>query len=298
MVAKLSDKTLGGIKVVGRAQRADEILWRMDRFFQRDNNNNHNNTFNETTTAPLRLPFELPHANRQTFTMVLKLYAAEKGLSGLEGPRRAEAIVRRMEERYRYGGELDMKPDVVCWNQVLSAWAGCTDVDKAFHAADLLGSSDIKDIADDSSYGHVLRACAHSNTNDRSRKLGAEVAVKVWRDFRSVVEKQKSAFGEADITTTSYMYTFLITAFGFIKDTKRRENLLVEAFESCCDAGQVNAHVLTELKRSCSNALFDKLLGKNNNNNKSFQGKHTLAILKQLPEDWTFKAQTKDSSGW
>jgi hypothetical protein len=219
--------------------------------------------------------------------MVLRLYADTIGLKS--NAERAHELVTHMDE----SGLLELKPTIVEWNDVLSAWAISTDTDKAYHAAKLLDQLSGRDengvadsryaMADASSYGHVLRACAFSdatqNWTKRSQKLGAEIAVRTWENFFLTTLKP-----------TSYMYSFYLQACLYIPNATRRAKLMKDAFEDCCDRGLVNIHILRNLEKSTSPDRYQSLLAP------YIDAKlvNDKALLEQLPVEWSrYATKTK-----
>jgi len=221
---------LSSSDVEGRATRADEILRGMQIFYGKGDDR-----------------MVLPHPNADTYLMVLRLFATDPAAS----PQRAQEIVESMQQRYEEAGQLDLQPNVVHWNQVLSCWANSKGEDKAFHAANLLQRLKRKDSADRSSYSHVLRACARSEKTSKSRKLGAEVAIKVYKEARS----------RTDLEPTSYLYSFYLQALANLTDQERRDAEALSAFRDCCKTGYMNAYVLDNFRQTASSKLYQKTFG-------------------------------------
>lgn len=264
----LSDPRNGGNRLEGRAKRADAILQGMELFYNYPND---------------RLPFSLPHPDFETYFSVLKLYAKEKGMSADEGPWRCQAIVERMQQRYNELGDVQVRPDSRTWNQVVSAWANCSDDEKALQAAKLLKQLETDGLEDASSYSHTLRACASSTTNERSKTLATEVALRVWKDFQ-----------QTEFSANSYMYTFLLGALGHIDDGERRDEQVEIAFLQCCQDGMVNAHVLHEFKGVASPHLYKSLMGVISEQ----ENTDPVTLLMQVPAEWTRNGAAKTTWGW
>eukprot|EP00550_Attheya_septentrionalis_P009219 CAMPEP_0198286668 /NCGR_PEP_ID=MMETSP1449-20131203/5684_1 /TAXON_ID=420275 /ORGANISM="Attheya septentrionalis, Strain CCMP2084" /LENGTH=375 /DNA_ID=CAMNT_0043984453 /DNA_START=327 /DNA_END=1454 /DNA_ORIENTATION=+ len=279
----MEEKDLKGRKA--RTKRADAILRRMETFLFSTRNDNE------------VLKYPLPYPNSRSYQLVLRLYADTIGLK--RNAQRAHELVTHMEE----SGLLELKPTIVEWNDVLSAWAISTDSDKAYHAAKLLDqlsgggeheNNGVVDrryaMADASSYGHVLRACAFSdatqNWTQRSQKLGAEIAVRTWEQFFSTTLKP-----------TSYMYSFYLQACLYIPNATRRDKLVKDAFQDCCDRGLVNIHILRNLEKSTSPDLYQSLLAPYIDTKLTTNVKVNVndkARLEQLPGEWTrYATKTK-----
>ena len=255
----------------GRAARADEVLRAMQAFY---------NTMPTTTSSSSALAAaaaaSLPLPTADTYFMVLRIFAADPTAN----PERAADICSMMQHRYDEYGQLDHQPNVVHWNQVLSCWAvSIRHENKAFEAANLLqrlkslqdknesssSSSAVK--LDTSSYAHVLRACAKSDWNAKSRMLGAEVALKVYSDFRKQQQEQQSeslspssspspssaaaAAARFTLAPTTYVYTYFLQAIAHLSgDTKRRIQAAVAAYNDAVDHGCVNEYVLDNFRQA------------------------------------------------
>lgn len=222
---RLADLSIGGKRLRGRAQRADEILKRMEKILLLNGGTGSGN-MNVATDGSNRESskslyaaqhkYELPLPNRKTYLMVLRLYAQTSGPAALA--ERAEAIVANMEAASAKLGDLSLRPQTVAYNQVISAWASSTDPNKAYRAARVLAKLKEMGMADASSYGHVLRACATttaslvddtgtggsddgtSNELHRSQQAALKIAMGLWRDFDG---KMKRRNGQEDARGTS-----------------------------------------------------------------------------------------------
>ena len=279
---RLSDMTVGGKKLEGRAQRADAILRRMERhLFTSDQ-------YSSPSVAALHHKYELPLPNRQTYLMVLRLYSKTVGPAAIA--ERAEEIVGNMQRAFEELGDVSLRPQTVAYNQVISAWASSTDHNKAFRAASVLAKVKEAELADASSYGHVLRACATSDFTGKSRMAALKIAIGLWKDLDNRKEKRH--------LLTSYFYTFLLRTLGFVSDKKpkERDDAIKKAFAGCKRDGVVNAHVLHCLKLVATKSLYYELLGER----LAVQGDNAgAAVLAQkVPNSWTKNASTSNSWGW
>ena len=221
------------------AHRADALLQCMELFRNID-----------PKDSNAKLPYKLPHPDFHTYQSVLSLYGRTDGLSAEEGPERCQAVVKRMEQQSHEFGDLSLRPSSFAWNQVLQAWSTCTHPEKAFFAANLLQHLKRDGLCDDFSYNHVIAACAFSSNQGRSKKLGSQVAIKVWHEMIS-----------KDIRCTSRSFHFYLTACSYILDAKQRDHEVEAAFCKCRDEGKVSNYVLKSMKQAASPALQEKLLG-------------------------------------
>lgn len=289
-----------------------------------------------------------PYPTSATYLMVLRLFAADPSAC----PRRAHAIVEYMQQRYETHGPLDLQPNVVHWNQVLSCWAISSQEDKAYQAANLLqqlkrngtrrnhhdvrhpddmdstnstnNNNNIRqphtttwsNLVDISSYAHVLRACAKSDMSPYSKKLGAEIAIKVFKELRNT---------RTDLIPTTYVYTYYLQALAYLPDTtgsssssssqpepnaqhqqqqqqrqhaapllttyqiNRREVEALAAFQDSINMGCVNEYVLDNFRQAVSVALYRNTMG----NHMLADHPTTAQLLKRLPARARRNAKSK-----
>ena len=215
---RLADLSIGGKRLRGRAQRADEILKRMEKILLLNGgtgsgSGNANavtdggsNRESSKSLYAAQHKYELPLPNRKTYLMVLRLYAQTSGPAALA--ERAEAIVANMEAASAKRGDLSLRPQTVAYNQAISAWASSTDPNKAYRAARVLAKLKEMGMADASSYGHVLRACATTVASSvvdtstggsgdgtskelhRSQQAALKIAMGLWRDLDSKMKRR------------------------------------------------------------------------------------------------------------
>ena len=219
---RLADLSIGGKRLRGRAQRADEILKRMEKILLLSGDSGNAVTDDNISTGGIsngnanresskslyaaQHKYELPLPNRKTYLMVLRLYAQTSGPAALA--ERAEAIVANMEAASQKLGDLSLQPRTVAYNQVISAWASSTDPNKAYRAARVLAKLKEMGMADASSYGHVLRACATTVASSvvdtstggsgdgtskelhRSQQAALKIAMGLWRDLDGKMKRR------------------------------------------------------------------------------------------------------------
>eukprot|EP00562_Extubocellulus_spinifer_P033213 CAMPEP_0178698752 /NCGR_PEP_ID=MMETSP0699-20121125/10699_1 /TAXON_ID=265572 /ORGANISM="Extubocellulus spinifer, Strain CCMP396" /LENGTH=492 /DNA_ID=CAMNT_0020344823 /DNA_START=15 /DNA_END=1490 /DNA_ORIENTATION=- len=283
---RLSDMAIGGKKLEGRAQRADAILRRMEKhlFASASSSDQHSSP----SLAALQHKYELPLPDRKTYLMVLRLYAKTTGPAAIA--ERAEEIVGNMQRAFEELGDISLRPQAVAYNQVISAWASSTEHDKAYRAASVLAKVKEAEVADASSYGHVLRACATSDYTNKSRMAALKIALGLWKDLDSKNEQRH--------LLTSHFYTFLIRTLGFMseKKPKERDAAIKKAFVGCKRDGVVNAHVLHCLHLVASKSLYHELLGER----LAVQGENAGAavVAQKVPNSWTRNAMASNSWGW
>ena len=218
-------------------------------------------------------------------------------------PRVCQEIVLRWNDLYhRKGMNYLKKPPVEAWNQVLSAWANAhgdrDHPEKALYATQFLldMKTEYKVTPDASSYGHVLRACAHNDQNKTAEELGAKLAVRLW------VGSMKEELKLSSLLPTSYTYVFFMRAVGHLPDVEKRQHYLREAWASVCAMGLVNEHVLYELEDS-SDPIFKDLLREYREKltpeqkmrpRKAYDKTYHQELMKQIPFDWKRRLMDKE----
>ena len=337
-----------------RAQRGDEILKRMEKILFIDGGANSGNdaigsnaSVSTSTSActsgdmggvsgrgsstskrsmhSSQHKYERPLPNRQTYLMVLRLYAQSCGPAALAY--RAEAIVAGMELASERLGDLSLRPRTVAYNQAIAAWAASTDPNKAYRAATVLATLKAMDLADASSYGHVLRACATTAASSvdagdddelgrsTSQQTALKIAMGLWKDLDSRAMKRRTNAdddddddtneenGKSGLLLSSHFYTFLLRVLGFMPASKplEKDAAISKAFKNCCRDGMVNAHVLQALysvasKSTCGELLGDRLASQAEGAMKTISGAAILA--QKVPDAWTRKAVVANSWGW
>ena len=208
---RLADLSIGGKRLQGRAARADEILQRMEKILLLHAPNNRESSQSQSLYAAQH-KYELPSPNRQTYLAVLRMYAQTSGSAA--SAERAEAIVSNMEAASATLGDLSLRPRTVAYNQVIAAWASSTDPHKAYRAARVLAKLKEMGMADASSFGHVLRACATTTASSvqvqvdgsddvddellhRSQQAALQIAMGLWRDLDGKRKRRRNGRHQA-----------------------------------------------------------------------------------------------------
>lgn len=176
---------------VAVARRADAMLQNM-------------HVFDRVVTVA-KLPRPFPKPNRETYNIVLRIFAKTSSGDNIQIPQRAKAIVQSMERRYQELLDLDMKPNAFHWNCVILSYQSCHHPDRALEALqvvlELLASPSPEESLDSSSFIHLLRICAHVDrlADLRAAKLGASVAIRLWQVlFESNDETNSTTTKEED----------------------------------------------------------------------------------------------------
>lgn len=313
----LADKSVGGRALIGRAQRADEILTRMERHLQRGKA--HSQAAANAEGVPgLPLPLHLPLPDKRTYRLVLRMFGSTAGPASVA--ERAEQIVVGMEEYASVRGDPLLRPDVTDWNQAVAAWANSSDTDRAYRAAAVLvrireqqrseqaklGSGIVPNA---SSYGHAMRACAAAaQDTERRRRDALRVGMGIWKDVdrqrraaQSGMSREEGEEGGRDQTvttvTSSHFYSFLLHVLSFMPpDTAERDDAVERAFSNCQQDGQVNAHVLLSLREASSDQIYLNLLGERLVEHFEKGGPSVLAL--KIPDGWKRNAKVDNEWGW
>eukprot|EP00559_Dactyliosolen_fragilissimus_P003706 CAMPEP_0184867554 /NCGR_PEP_ID=MMETSP0580-20130426/27028_1 /TAXON_ID=1118495 /ORGANISM="Dactyliosolen fragilissimus" /LENGTH=197 /DNA_ID=CAMNT_0027367913 /DNA_START=742 /DNA_END=1332 /DNA_ORIENTATION=+ len=186
----------------------------------------------------------------------------------------AEKIVDQMNKLY-LDGNIDLKVDTFIWNQALSTWASSTDVDRAYHAA--LFFNKFRDMADTHSYAHVLKACAVRDDDDRAKRLGAQIALRILNDLE-----------KSELNATSYIYSNAFRALRSSLNENKMVCICENLFEKCCREGLVNTYVILEFRRAVPKSTFDKILRKyiQVGRKKDIKDVDVSIIFRNIPFKW------------
>jgi hypothetical protein len=269
-------KHMFSIPIEDRADRADAILKRMELF---DNL--------KPPSQCGRWPLEVPRPNRETYNLVLQIFAKTSGTRELA--ERAEAIVQKMEWRYRTLGELDMKPHAFHWNCVMLTYKECTDWDKSLYAAKLVLERLRHDptVFDPSLFVNLLRVFAHRHVNEKAALLGANLAIKVWQDM---IEDNSFELPELP----SHFYGHFLQA---IRCLPEENQFRAQYFDACflraCQEGKINRIVLDEfLTHVRSRKVSDKHIGIYTRKTFALSKTDAVdAILEMMPDSWKANAE-------
>jgi hypothetical protein len=288
-------------EIQGRAARADAILQTMELFDAYASSPSSTYAATKTTTAEKssqhqqRLPLEIPKPNRETYNLVLQLYARTSGSRKV--PNRCQELVEKMEWRYRELGELDMKPHAFHWVQVFLAWKECTDWDKAAHAAKIFLVKRTEGLVDVTSYITLLRICGHNHPNEKAAMLGANVAIKLWQVvMENVGDKSDNNAAMAGGPTVedlpSHFYAHFFQAIRCLAPGSMRESYYQTCFAAACKYGKVNAIILNEFYVHVNSPeVFGKWLGpyKDHVRGKS-AGQAADIMFSCIPPEWKARA--------
>jgi hypothetical protein len=289
-------------EIQGRAFRADAILQTMELF-----DTYHSSTIvdadPESSSSSLRqqqrqrlqprkLSLEIPKPNRYTYNTLLQLYARTRG--SREIPLRCQALVQKMEWRYRVLGELDMKPHVFHWVQVLLAWKECTDWDKAAHAAKIFLEKRAEGLVDVTAYITLLRICGHNHANDKAALLGANVAVKLWQVVMEE-ESEHAAGGPTVEDLPSHFYGHFLQAIRSLPPGSMREYYFDSCYAAACKHGKVNDVIINEfIVHVNSPKVFGQWLAPYKDRIRGKPLKQAVGILfRCIPVEWKARADLR-----
>lgn len=282
--------TLRNLLEISKSNLRPEIAFRADAILE------NMEVFAETKLAGegARLPRPLPQPTRETYNLVLRTFAKTVG-GDRSVPERAQKIVEKMERRYNELQDLDMKPLCFHWNCVLLAWKGCQDTEKPVRAIQLLMQKAKQDttLVDKSSYIHLLRICAHADrSDDRSTKLGASVAVKLWQEL---YEQDDNDATLEPLDFTAHFYSHFLQAIRSLDRGPLREKYYDECFQKAKESGRVNQFVLQEFFVHCrSDNVFDKHLKHYRRMVYGLSAEAAKQVLmREIPNSWKNRADER-----
>ena len=311
MLARLRDMNIneahGNQNLQGRSHRA-YLIWKKMEYCADIRKDLHHGSGSYTYTsgvgvgAKYKYRYVIPRPNRETYLLVLSLHSTdvEQGKPG-EIPKRALEIVKKMEQRFEEG-HWDAEPSVMAWNQVIASWANSTHLEKAYEAASIL-QNNTKEIADASSYGNVFKACAtttpKSKSNRRAKELAGKVALRTWSEFmrsdlRSLGDKEENAKARL-FDRGAYMLVNAIKAVGLVEDHNAKNKAIRSIFETACELGLVNTHVIHALKYTALSNIFERYTyQKDKSASASASAAH---IFQHIRKEWKRNCNAS-SSGW
>jgi pentatricopeptide repeat protein len=239
----------------GAAQRAEEILkWMETRSREGDD-------------------FVKP--DEITFCGVLNAWAnhAENG-----GAQRAQQILEHMESLTAQ--QRGFPQTVVCFNIVIKAWARSGDKNSIQYAERVLEQLESRtDVhADTTTYSSLINCCAYYNGGPEGRK---EQALSV---ALGTFEKLCNTDG---IGPNHVCYGTLFKAVNNLADMgEERDNLLRKLFRKCCDDGQVDGFVLSQVRNACSAELLQELVFEPIGVHGAKGEANVRTMLRKMPSRW------------
>ena len=159
---------------------------------------------------------------------------------------RAEKMLHRMIELSKLGQNDDVRPTTVTFNAVINTWAKSKAPDKADRALSILrqmqelSTSDTRKTMSPNviTYTAVLNACSFTSGDPDVIQRATVIALTVMDEL-----------GEsATIQPDSVLFsTFIKALTKLLTNIRAREKIALSVFKRCCDAGQVNDSVLSNL---------------------------------------------------
>ena len=185
------------------------------------------NTLHNKDNFRMEYPHNILHLNNHlvTFNSVIDCHA--KSGQGRAGARKAEKVLKRMEEMYN-AGDVSVKPNVNTYNGVLSAWANSNAKPAYFKSLAVLqkmwklyedGNEAVK--PDAHAYNTVISAVSRSHIEDKAQK-----ALRLLRQmdllYRSGEEQNR------DVRPNEITYTSVLNscAYSIVEDEKVRQKAL------------------------------------------------------------------------
>jgi hypothetical protein len=238
------------------AQRAEDILERMEISFQRGNLDARPNTISynacidawaksgqdkaaQRAEALLHRMEELYQSkeniqvkpNTSSFNAVMNAHVKSRQT---HAPRDVERLLDRMESLY-HGGNRDVKPDIISFTTVINAWAKSFSYGKADrvlniyrHMNDLFLQGDVSLRPNVVIFNAVINACAYTMGDIPEQRRAIEIA-----QFM-LSELEKSPHGKPDQVTYG---TFLKVCQNQMPRSDSRRRIVDLVFRKCCKDG-------------------------------------------------------------
>ncbi len=280
----------------GSARKAEEILEHMESLYNQNGD-------------------EHVKPNTICYATVIKAYARSAREPG--SAERADAILRRMFEVYQNGnraarpnivaftsacdawsksgerqavkrveglmkwmrtlsteGLLDVMPNEFTYNCLLTAVARSKDPKKATKAYEILREMEDSGLRITSfAYSNVLNSCAYTHGTPSVKHNALRTAI-------IVLEEAEEKTGPQDRLNVVFGSFFQACAnlMSLEKEKVKMEKVVEAAFYKCCDQGQVDKMLLTQVRRACSKQLFLRIFGT--------CGSFPEVSMKDIPNEW------------
>lgn len=259
-------------------------------------------------------PTEWPIPDRHIYDLVLGLFRETRFSLSMEFPRTAHSIVQEMEHIHCQTGDWNSQTTSDHWRAVLVAWGRCQDPQRVVYAGTetfqnipkrVLESRGGRGYADVflgmlwicTDEGIVVSSDRNSETHRQVRKLGANVAARIWHKHirgttrttpsREVdqeitiasMEEEDVGSGDARQSPTqqqqqhldddrlrqnlivhlsSFAYSTFFRAIRDLPLEKLREDLFDDCFTLACQQGKVSEPVLREFLINCQSQRLTK----------------------------------------
>lgn len=169
---------------------------------------------------------------------------------------------------------------IIGYNILIKAWGRSGSSDSVQRAEQLLKRlEDQRHIAtynirpDITTYSSVINCCAYYTGDSDGREAAFQVAL---RTFHSIEE--------IGISPNHITYGTMFKAISKLTPMdKKRAALVQRLFQKCCEEGQVDAFVVSQIRAASDSDLFQKLV---NSGHSQLPAKDNKKILSVLPRKW------------
>ena len=207
-----------------------------------------------------------------SFCGVLNAWANQAG-----GATRAQQILEHME--LLSDEERGFRQTIVCYNIVIKALARSGDMNSIQYAERIVerleGHTDVQ--PDTRTYSSLINCCAYYNGPPEGRSEALTVALRTFN-------KLCKADGEGP---NSISYGTLFKAVNNLTGIgKDRDDLIRKFFQQCCDDGQVDGFVLSQIRNACSTSLFRELVSEPIGVYGAKAEANIKTLLRKMPPRW------------
>jgi len=277
------------------ARKAEDILKHMQTLYEEGNDNVKPNTICFSTVIKaysrhqtkdagergediLKLMFEVyskgnsdAKPNTIAFTSVCNAWSKS-------GERQA---IKKIEDLMKWmtqlseDGLIDVYPNEFTYNSLLTAVSRNKDPNKATKALDTLRfmQSDRRVKINSFTYTNVLNACAYTHGTPNVVNTALRIAI--------IVLEEAIENTEPDDRLNILFGAFFQACSNLMpleKDKAKIEKVVEAVFYKCCDRGQVDAKLLSQVRKACSTQLFLRMFG----DSKSFPN----LKINDIPDSW------------
>jgi hypothetical protein len=194
------------------------------------------------------------------------------------GAQRAQEILDHTESLTLQ--ERGFAHSIIVYNILIKAWGRSRSPDSVRRAEHVLKRLEDKQHIsnfsirpDITTYSSMINCCAYYAGDYDGRAAAFQVALRTFNRIEEIGDKPNH------IT-----YGTIFKAINKLTPMdKSREELIKSLFRKCCQEGQVDAFVLSQIKAACPAELFQKLV---NSQRSQPHGKENNRILSSLPHSW------------
>ena len=190
-----------------------------------------------------------------------------------------------------FGGKWSIRPTVIQYNCVLSAYSKCKMINKAIKTQKLLRHMQYhprQDCHPDIiSYNCVLQACASSFGNPSMKEASFRIAAETFKAVLS--NNNNDNDGETHLEATSTTFAHFAKCCRRLIPHAKQNSLLNKTLQICMKKGMLNHIIVQQVQSACKSTVdWDEAAGELAN---YVDWKADFRKCKQVPNEWTCNAR-------